>query len=43
MGTMANVAHSGGVIGSDALITRSVHPGVFTGAHAFPQRGHRPW
>ena len=39
MGTMANVAHSGGVIGSDALITRSVHPGVFAGAPRFHTGG----
>ena len=39
MGTMANVAHSGGVIGADALITRSVHPGVFAGAPRFHTGG----
>jgi lambda family phage tail tape measure protein len=39
MGTMANVAHTGGVIGSDALITRSVHPGVFAGATRFHTGG----
>jgi lambda family phage tail tape measure protein len=39
MGTMANVAHSGGVIGADALITRSLHPGVFTGAPRFHSGG----
>jgi lambda family phage tail tape measure protein len=39
MGTMVNVAHSGGVIGSDALITRSVHPGVFSGAPRFHTGG----
>ena len=39
MGTMANVAHSGGVIGSDALLSRSVHPGVFTGARRFHSGG----
>ncbi|MDI9331450.1 MAG: phage tail tape measure C-terminal domain-containing protein [Alphaproteobacteria bacterium] len=32
MGTMANVAHSGGVIGMDALVNRTVNPGVFSGA-----------
>jgi lambda family phage tail tape measure protein len=39
MGTMVNVAHSGGVIGSDALITRSVHPGVLAGAPRFHSGG----
>jgi lambda family phage tail tape measure protein len=39
MGTMTNVAHSGGVIGADALITRSVHPGVFAGAPRFHTGG----
>jgi hypothetical protein len=39
MGTMANVAHSGGVIGSDALMSRSVHPGVFAGAQRFHTGG----
>jgi lambda family phage tail tape measure protein len=39
MGTMANVAHSGGVISSDALMSRSVHPGVFAGAQRFHTGG----
>ena len=39
MGTMANVAHSGGVIGSDALISRPVNPGVFSGAPRFHTGG----
>ena len=39
MGTMANVAHSGGVIGADALVTRSVHPGVFASAPRFHSGG----
>jgi len=39
MGTMANVAHSGGVIGTDALMTRSVHPALFTNAPRFHTGG----
>jgi lambda family phage tail tape measure protein len=39
MGTMANVAHSGGVIGSDALLSRPVPPGVFAGAQRFHSGG----
>lgn len=39
MGTMANVAHSGGVIGSDALVSRPVNPGVFSGATRFHTGG----
>jgi lambda family phage tail tape measure protein len=39
IGTMANVAHSGGVIGADALITRSVRPGVFNSAPRFHSGG----
>ena len=39
MGTMANVAHSGGVIGADALVTRSVNPGLFTNAPRFHTGG----
>jgi len=39
MGTMANVAHSGGVIGTDALTTRSVHPALFTNAPRFHTGG----
>ena len=39
MGTMANVAHSGGVIGADALMTRSVNPSLFTGAQRFHTGG----
>ena len=39
MGTMANVAHSGGVIGADALMTRSVHPALFTNAPRFHTGG----
>jgi hypothetical protein len=39
MGTMANVAHSGGVIGTDALISRTVNPGVFSGAPRFHTGG----
>jgi lambda family phage tail tape measure protein len=39
MGTLANVAHTGGVIGSDALMTRSVHPGVFAGSQRFHSGG----
>lgn len=39
MGTMANVAHSGGVIGADALMTRSVNSNLFTGAPRFHTGG----
>ncbi len=39
MGTMANVAHSGGVIGADALVTRSVNPALFTNAPRFHSGG----
>lgn len=39
MGTMANVAHSGGVIGTDALVTRSVNPALFTNAPSFHAGG----
>ena len=39
MGTMANVAHSGGVIGTDALMTRSVNSNLFTGAPRFHTGG----
>jgi lambda family phage tail tape measure protein len=39
MGTMANVAHSGGVIGADALVTRSVNPALFTNAPRFHTGG----
>ena len=39
MGTMTNVAHSGGVIGADALVTRSVNPGLFTNAPRFHTGG----
>jgi len=39
MGTMANVAHSGGLIGTDALMTRSVHPALFTNAPRFHSGG----
>lgn len=39
MGTMANVAHSGGLIGTDALMTRSVHPALFTNAPRFHTGG----
>lgn len=39
MGTMVNVAHSGGVIGADALTTRSVHPALFTDAPRFHTGG----
>ena len=39
MGTMVNVAHSGGVIGTDALMTRSVHPNLFTNAPRFHTGG----
>jgi hypothetical protein len=39
MGTMANVAHSGGVIGADALMTRSVNSNLFTGAQRFHTGG----
>ena len=39
MGTMANVAHSGGVIGADALINRSVNPALFTNAPRFHTGG----
>jgi lambda family phage tail tape measure protein len=39
MGTMANVAHSGGVIGADALMTRSVDPALFTNAPRFHAGG----
>jgi lambda family phage tail tape measure protein len=39
MGTLANVAHSGGVIGADALLSRSVPPGVFVGAPRFHTGG----
>ena len=39
MGTMANVAHSGGVIGTDVLMTRSVQPALFTNAPRFHTGG----
>jgi lambda family phage tail tape measure protein len=39
MGTMANVAHSGGVIGADALLSRTVHPAIFAGAPRFHTGG----
>ena len=39
MGTMANVAHSGGVIGADALMTRSVNPALFANAPRFHTGG----
>ena len=39
MGTMVNVAHSGGVIGTDALMTRSVNPNLFTNAPRFHTGG----
>jgi len=39
MGTMVNIAHSGGVIGTDALTTRSVHPALFTNAPRFHTGG----
>ena len=39
MGTMVNVAHSGGVIGTDALMSRSVHPALFTNAPRFHTGG----
>ena len=39
MGTMANVAHSGGVIGADSLMTRSVNSNLFTGAQRFHAGG----
>ena len=39
MGTMVNVAHSGGVIGADALVTRSVNPALFTNARRFHTGG----
>jgi lambda family phage tail tape measure protein len=39
MGTMANVAHSGGVIGADALLSRTVHPATFSGAQRFHSGG----
>jgi lambda family phage tail tape measure protein len=39
MGTMANVAHSGGVIGADSLMTRSVNSNLFTGAPRFHTGG----
>lgn len=39
IGTMANVAHSGGVIGTDALMTRSVPPALFTNAQRFHTGG----
>jgi len=39
IGTMANVAHSGGVIGADSLMTRSVKSNLFTGAPRFHTGG----
>lgn len=39
MGTMANVAHSGGVIGTDALMARSVNSSLFAGAQRFHTGG----
>jgi len=39
MGTMANVAHSGGVIGADALMARSANPALFTNAPRFHTGG----
>ena len=39
MGTMANVAHSGGVIGTDALMTRSIDRALFTNAPRFHTGG----
>jgi lambda family phage tail tape measure protein len=39
MGTMANVAHSGGVIGTDAQMTRSVNTALFTNAPRFHTGG----
>ncbi|WP_019223970.1 phage tail tape measure C-terminal domain-containing protein [Bartonella rattaustraliani] len=38
-GSLFGLAHTGGVIGSDALESRSVNPALFSGAHKFHSGG----